>query len=74
MSAHVFPIVLQSKSAQGFTFFRRIHADGRVERKQLGLEWEPNDTPTIQMDRLDKYLFTMTKRLGWTIETGKAVA
>lgn len=65
MSVQTFPIVIQSPTANGFTFFRRIHADGRAEKKLLGGEWEPNDTPTIQMDRLEKYLFTMTKRLGW---------
>ena len=62
-----FPITLESPSKNGFTFFRRIHADGRVEKKSLGMEWEPNDTPTIQMERLDKYLYTMTQRLGWKL-------
>ncbi len=62
-----FPIVLQSPQTHGFTFLRRIHADGRVEKKHLGAEWQPNDTPIIQMDRLEKYLFHMTRRVGWKI-------
>lgn len=62
-----FPIVLQSPNRDGFTFFRRIWADGHVEKKLLGCDWEPNDTPTIQLDRLDKYLYQMTQRLGWKI-------
>lgn len=62
-----FPIVLESSGQQGYTFFRRIHSDGRVEKKLMGQDWEPNDTPTIQMDRLEKYLYTMTHRLGWTL-------
>lgn len=66
-TTHIFPIVLQSKQTEGFTFFRRIHADGRVEKKLLGQDWEPNDTPTIQMERLEKYLYQMTQRLGWRV-------
>lgn len=61
-----FPIVLQSPSRNGFTFFRRINADMTVERKQLGQPWEPNDTPKLVIP-LDKYLFHLTQRLGWRI-------
>jgi len=66
----IFPIVLKSPDKHGFTFFRRIHQDGRVEKKLLGQEWEPNDTPTIEMGRLEKYLYQMTQRLGWKVEGG----
>jgi hypothetical protein len=67
-----FPLVLQSRDTHGYTFFRRINADGRSEKKLLGQEWEPSDTPTIRLDRLEKYLFTMTQRLGWTLTEGGA--
>jgi hypothetical protein len=62
-----FPLILQSPDKNGFTFFRRIHADGRVEKKYLGGEWEPNDTPVIEMNRLEKYLYQMIKRIGWKL-------
>jgi len=62
-----FPITLQSPGTNGFTFFRRIHQDGHVEKKLLGQDWEPNDTPVIDLGRLDKYIYQMTQRLGWKI-------
>jgi hypothetical protein len=63
-----FPIILQSPPCHGFTFFRRIHADGRFEKKSLGGEWELNDPPTIDLRRLEKYLHTMTQKIHWTIQ------
>lgn len=62
-----FPIILQSKMQDGFQFFRRIHADGRVEKKLLGGEWESNDCAPLRPDRIEKHVATMTARLGWKI-------
>lgn len=63
-----FPIVLRSPGQNGFTFFRRINADLTLEQKQLGLEWQPHDPPTLVMP-LDKYLYHMVNRVKWTIQT-----
>lgn len=57
-----FPIILTSPDGQ---YFRRIHEDGRIEKKHLGMEWEANDTPMITPTALPGYLRTMTERLNW---------
>lgn len=62
------PIILVSKDGQ---FFRKIYASANpdadcvMEKKTLGLPWEAHDEPTIAAKRVDGYVETMTKRLGW---------
>lgn len=60
-------LILQSPDGR---YFRRLHPDGRIERKVLGLDWHPADPPQLVVSR-DIYLDTMTRRLGWkpTTET-----
>jgi hypothetical protein len=53
-------IILQSPDGK---FFRRIHPDGRVEKKTLGLEWEAHEP--LPDHRRESYLTTMTRHLRW---------
>ena len=66
MKTPALPIILQSPTRDGFTFFRRINADLSMEQKSLGMDWQPHDPPTLIMP-LDKYLYHMTKRVNWKI-------
>lgn len=62
---HKFPIILQSPENNGLQFFRRINEDMTLEEKILGGEWKPAENPKVQ--RFEKYLETMTKKLHWKI-------
>lgn len=63
------PILLESPVRHGYTFFRRINADMTLDEKSLGMEWQRHDPPTLTMP-LEKYLYHMTKRMGWKIRDG----
>ena len=61
-----FPVVISCP--QG-TFFRRIQPDGFIEKKRLGMDWEPapdgDGNPFIPITRIQGYIATMTEKLRW---------
>ena len=63
-----FPVVLQSPDGR---FFRRIQADGYIEKKTLGMEWEPapdlQDSPYLKPECIERYVTLMTERLHWKL-------
>ena len=61
-----FPVVLTSPDGG---WFRRVQPDGFIERKRLGMDWEPapdgDGNPFIRIERIAGYVRTMTEKLRW---------